>query len=140
MCVYVTVSCQDPKFSNGRIKRFELKIEFVKASLRNGSAEWERIPVNKSAPDGGPGHNILKKLLLPDNKSINVSVIAINSVGASPMASLIIPDKMSGRRFSLNSACCCAPEAGAYSPDLAVGVKNARLTLNTSDLCLHVLC
>lgn len=97
----MTVSCQDPKFSNGRIRRFELKVEFLMESLRNGSTEWERIPVNKSAPDGGPGHNVLKQLLLPGNKSLNVSVMAINSVGASPVASLIIPGKMYGRWLTI---------------------------------------
>lgn len=79
-------------------------MEVLKETLRNGSVEWEMIPVHESAPEGGPGHNVLKKLLLPDNRSLNVSVMAVNSVGASPVASLIIPDRMHGRRPAMSTS------------------------------------
>lgn len=92
------LSWQDPALSNGKITAFKLKIESLKENLRNGSEEWELIPVNNSAPGGSSGrHTLLKRVLLPDNRSMKISVIAINSVGASPVASLIIPDKMFGR-------------------------------------------
>lgn len=95
MCV-CDLSCQDPKFSNGRITSFDLKIEPLNDNLTNGSAEWEKILVNTSATGGGSGRrNLLKRVLLND-KSMKISVIAINSVGASPSASLVIPDKMFG--------------------------------------------
>lgn len=90
------LSCQDPKFSNGRITSFDVKIEPLNDNLKNGSAKWEKILVNTSATGGGSGgHNLLKRVLLND-KSMNISVIAINSVGASPSASLLIPDKIFG--------------------------------------------
>lgn len=89
------LSCQVPKFSNGRITSFDVKIEPFNVNLKNGSAKWEKILVNTSATGSGSGHNLLKRVLLND-KSMNISVIAINSVGASPSASLLIPDKMFG--------------------------------------------
>lgn len=92
----VCVSCQDPKFSNGRTRRFELKLELLEESLRNGSAAWERIPVHKTAPHGGPGRHVLKQLPLPLSSPVNVSVAAVNSVGTSPVAWLIVADKTHG--------------------------------------------
>lgn len=97
-CVRVCdLSWQDPALSNGRITGFKLKIE-SKENLRNGSEEWELIPVNNSVFGGSSGRRtLLKRVLLPDSESMKVSVVAINSVGESPVASLIIPDKMLGR-------------------------------------------
>lgn len=84
-------------FSNGRIKRFDLKIEGLKEILKNGRGEWERIPVNGSHAESSSGRpKILKQIVLP-NKSIKVSVTAINSVGKSPEASLVLPEKGCGR-------------------------------------------
>uniref|UniRef100_H3CHP3 Fibronectin type-III domain-containing protein n=1 Tax=Tetraodon nigroviridis TaxID=99883 RepID=H3CHP3_TETNG len=70
----VAKPCQDPKFSNGKIQCFELEIQSLDEPLRN------------------PGRHLLKQLLLPEG-SLNVSVVAVNSVGASPVASLIIPKR-----------------------------------------------
>lgn len=90
------LSCQDPKFSNGRITSFDLKTEPLNDNLKNGSAVWEKILVNTSATGGGSGGpNLLKRVLLND-KPMKISVIAINSVGASPSASLVIPVKTFG--------------------------------------------
>ncbi|TNM92469.1 hypothetical protein fugu_019481 [Takifugu bimaculatus] len=91
---WVQLVAKDPTFSNGRITSFDLKIEPLNDNLKNGSAVWEKILVNTSATGSGSGgHNLLKRVLLND-KPMKISVTAINSVGASPSASLVIPVKM----------------------------------------------
>uniref|UniRef100_A0A3P8QG96 Fibronectin type-III domain-containing protein n=1 Tax=Astatotilapia calliptera TaxID=8154 RepID=A0A3P8QG96_ASTCA len=89
-----TLLIQDPEFSNGRIRRFNIMIEKQKDSIRNGT--WEIIPVNRSLTDGSSSKKQitpLKTITLDDEESVTVYVTAINSVGASPQAKLIISRK-----------------------------------------------
>lgn len=75
-------------------------MEFIKDGSKNRSGVWEGIPVNESATEGGSGgHSVLREVLLQDNRPVKISIIAINSVGSSPPASLIIPDRSYGRWF-----------------------------------------
>nr|XP_019963736.1 PREDICTED: interleukin-6 receptor subunit beta [Paralichthys olivaceus] len=77
--------CKDPVLTNGRITRFKMKI---------GSQEWI-IPVNHSEADGRSNHRritSLKKVHLSDKKSL-VYVTAVNSVGESAPALIVIPEK-----------------------------------------------
>uniref|UniRef100_A0A3Q4G3S6 Interleukin-6 receptor subunit beta-like n=1 Tax=Neolamprologus brichardi TaxID=32507 RepID=A0A3Q4G3S6_NEOBR len=90
--------CKDPEFSNGRIRRFNITIEKQKDSIRNGT--WEIIPVNRSLTDGSSSKKQITPLitiLLDDEESVTVYVTAINSVGASPQAKLIISPKTRGK-------------------------------------------
>ncbi|XP_073334779.1 interleukin-6 receptor subunit beta isoform X2 [Pagrus major] len=93
--------CKDPVFANGRIRSFDIMIKDNKEKVKNGSGEWERIPVNRSEADGSSSQQeitVLKQIHLPDKKSVKVCVTAINSVGKSAEASLVIPDKAYGVR------------------------------------------
>ncbi|XP_022600133.1 interleukin-6 receptor subunit beta isoform X1 [Seriola dumerili] len=88
--------CKDPVTANGRIIRFDMKIQGQRGKVMNGSLEWERIPVNKSEEDySSTRTNItfLKEIYLADRKSIIVDVIAVNSVGKSAPASLVVPER-----------------------------------------------
>ncbi|XP_071323141.1 interleukin-6 receptor subunit beta isoform X2 [Trachinotus anak] len=92
----VQVVCKDPLFANGKIIRFDLKIQDQKGKVTNGSLEWERVLVNRSEEDYRSTQRkitILKEIHLADRKSVRVDVIAINSVGGSAPASLVIPEK-----------------------------------------------
>lgn len=98
MCVIL--SFQDPVFSNGRITRFEINIQDPKDKVKNGSRECESIPVNRSEADSSSSERkitVLKQIQLADEKSVKVSVTAINAVGKSAEALLIIPEKGQGR-------------------------------------------
>lgn len=91
-------SCQDPVFSNGKIKRFDMRIQGQKDNVNNRSQEWESFPVSMSEADSSQQKiTFLKQINLPHNKSVKVSVTAINSVGKSPEASLGISEKANGR-------------------------------------------
>lgn len=93
-----TLLIQDPEFSNGRIRRFNITIEKQKDSIRNGT--WEIIPVNRSLTDGSSSKKQitpLKTITLDDEESVTVYVTAINSVGASPQAKLNISRKTRGK-------------------------------------------
>ncbi|XP_044029087.1 interleukin-6 receptor subunit beta isoform X2 [Siniperca chuatsi] len=84
--------CKDPVFANGRIIRFDIAIQDQK--VKNGS--WESIQVNRSEADSSSSQRkitLLKQIHLADKKSVEVHVIAFNSVGKSPNASLVIPEK-----------------------------------------------
>nr|XP_057915865.1 interleukin-6 receptor subunit beta isoform X2 [Doryrhamphus excisus] len=87
--------CKDPVFSNGRITSFNIKIQTQKGNVGNGSAAWERFPVNSSVADSIPRQtfNVLKEISLAEERSVKVYVTAVNSVGISPQASLGIPGK-----------------------------------------------
>ncbi|XP_041816511.1 interleukin-6 receptor subunit beta isoform X2 [Chelmon rostratus] len=88
--------CKDPVFANGRITRFDIKILDLKDKVKNGSLESESIPVNRSEADSRSGRQkitALKQIHLPDDKSVQVFVAAVNSVGSSAEASLVIPEK-----------------------------------------------
>ena len=96
----VTLSYQDPVRANGRIIRFDIKIAEQNDRVKNGSREWESIPVNRSDADSSSNQSkitVLKEILLPYKKYIKVYVNAVNSVGESPTASLFIPKKAQGR-------------------------------------------
>lgn len=96
----VALSCQDPVLSNGKIIRFDIKIQGLKDKVNNGSWEWESVPVKRSEADSSSSQRnitVLKKIQLPDKKSVKVYVVAINSVGKSAEASLVIPEKAHGR-------------------------------------------
>ncbi|KAL7376916.1 hypothetical protein ABVT39_018365 [Epinephelus coioides] len=86
--------CKDPVSANGRITRFEIQIQDQPAKVKNGSSEWEIIPVNRS--DSSPKQReitVLKQIELADKKSVKLSVMAENSMGKSPEASLVISEK-----------------------------------------------
>ncbi|XP_023142060.2 interleukin-6 receptor subunit beta isoform X2 [Amphiprion ocellaris] len=86
--------CKDPELSNGRITRFDIMIQNPKDKIKNGSSEWERIMVNRSEADSSSSHRkitLLKKIPLADKTSVKVYVTAINSVGKSDEALLVIP-------------------------------------------------
>ena len=94
---FVTLSFQDPVFANGRIIRFDMKVQ-PKEKGKNGS--WESFPVNRSEAEGRSDHGgstELADVLLADKKSVKVYVTAVNSVGTSPPAALFIPEKANGR-------------------------------------------
>ena len=69
-----------------------MKIRGLK-DVNNRSQEWESFPASISEEDSITS---LKKIPLPHNKSIKVSVTAINSVGKSPEASLVISENTNG--------------------------------------------
>lgn len=90
----VEVICKDPVLANGRIRRFDMKIE----KLGNESVQWESVLVNRSESDGGPRQRkvtVLKQINLADDKSVEVHVAARNSVGRSDEARLVVPEKAS---------------------------------------------
>ncbi|XP_070706355.1 interleukin-6 receptor subunit beta isoform X2 [Pempheris klunzingeri] len=82
---------KDPVFSNGMIIRYDIKIQDPNDKVKNGS--WESIPVNRSEADSGSSQRKIAVLKLANNKSVKVYVTAINSVGKSPEAFLVIPEK-----------------------------------------------
>ncbi|XP_051268245.1 interleukin-6 receptor subunit beta-like isoform X1 [Dicentrarchus labrax] len=88
--------CKDPVLSNGRIIRFDIKIQDHMDRVKKRSGELESIPVNRSKADPSPSQQkitILKQISLDDKKSVEVYVTAVNSVGKSPEASLVITEK-----------------------------------------------
>lgn len=96
----VTLSCQDPVSANGRIIRFDIKIQNQKDKVKNGSLDWERIPVNRSEADSSSNQReitFLKEIHLADKKFVKVYVTASNSMGKSAPAFLAIPEKTHGR-------------------------------------------
>ena len=48
---FLTLSCQDPVFANGKIKRFDIRIQNQKDKVKNGS--WESVSVNRSDSSSG---------------------------------------------------------------------------------------
>ncbi|XP_061571783.1 interleukin-6 receptor subunit beta-like [Cololabis saira] len=93
----VQILCKDPEFSNGKILRFDFKVQNQADRSGNGT-DWESFPVNGSGDDDGSGDDprnsvLLKTLVLSDKQSIKVRVIAVNSVGASPEAFLVLTAK-----------------------------------------------
>ncbi|XP_054468125.1 interleukin-6 receptor subunit beta [Anoplopoma fimbria] len=81
---------KDPVFANGRIRRFNIMIQHQKDKVKNGSLEWGSFSVNKS--DSGSITD-LKQIHLADKKSVKVYVNAVNSVGISDNATLVILEK-----------------------------------------------
>ncbi|KAL6097387.1 il6st [Pungitius sinensis] len=82
--------CKDPLLANGRITRFNIKVQDQRDKLKNGSLEPESIPVNRS--DSGP-FTVLRQIHLADQESVKVFVTAVNSVGISAEESLVVTEK-----------------------------------------------
>ncbi|XP_031731602.1 interleukin-6 receptor subunit beta [Anarrhichthys ocellatus] len=82
--------CKDPVFANGRITRFNVKIQDPKDKVKNGSLELGSFPVNRS---DSSAITVLQQIHLADKKSVKVYVSAVNSVGKSAEASLVISKK-----------------------------------------------
>ncbi|KAF3848725.1 hypothetical protein F7725_015222 [Dissostichus mawsoni] len=81
---------KDPVFANGRIITFDIKIQ----EQKNDSLQWDRILVNGSeSSDGQRVITVLKDMLLADLRPVRLYITATNSVGKSPMASLLISAK-----------------------------------------------
>ncbi|XP_068430392.1 interleukin-6 receptor subunit beta [Clinocottus analis] len=76
----VQIICKDPVFANGRITGFNIKIQDQKVTSQ----------VNRSSSGS---ITVLQQIYLADNKSAKVYVTAVNSVGKSVEASLVIPEK-----------------------------------------------
>ncbi|XP_040013305.1 interleukin-6 receptor subunit beta isoform X2 [Xiphias gladius] len=92
----VRFMCKDPVSANGRIIRFDIKIQNQKDKVKNGSLDWERIPVNRSEADSSSNQReitFLKEIHLADKKFVKVYVTASNSMGKSAPAFLAIPEK-----------------------------------------------
>ncbi|XP_076614162.1 interleukin-6 receptor subunit beta [Chaetodon auriga] len=92
----VQIISKDPELANGRITSFDIRIQDTKDKVKNGSLEWESIPVNRSEADGSSSQQkitALKEIHLANSKSVQVFVIAVNSVGKSYEASFVIPEK-----------------------------------------------
>ncbi|XP_068608839.1 interleukin-6 receptor subunit beta [Brachionichthys hirsutus] len=87
---------KEPVHRNGRITSYNIKIQDQRDKGKNGSWEWESIPVNGSEADGNFGLqkiSFLKQIRLANNESVKVSVTAVNSVGVSPEASIVLLKK-----------------------------------------------
>ncbi|XP_029300368.1 interleukin-6 receptor subunit beta isoform X2 [Cottoperca gobio] len=88
----VQIICKDPVFTNGRILRFNIKIQDQKDKVENGGLGWESV--NRSESSSGQREiTVLKHIGLADQKRVKVSVTAINSAGKSDEASLVISEK-----------------------------------------------
>lgn len=93
--------CKDPVPPNGRIKRFDLRIQELgdrrKDNVKNASAaSSESVYVNRSHGDAGATQReitAIKEIRLADNKAVKVFVTAVNTVGRSPEAELAISTK-----------------------------------------------
>ncbi|XP_078811759.1 interleukin-6 receptor subunit beta isoform X3 [Oryzias latipes] len=94
----VQIICKDPEFPNGRITRFDVKVEKQRDRAWNQSGGWKSVLVNRSeAEEGETSLTLLEQISLSNLESVKVSVVAVNSLGRSPEASLILPVKLPGR-------------------------------------------
>lgn len=83
---------KDPVFANGRIIRFDIKIQGD--TEKNGS--WESVPVSWEEADYSSGQQrvtFLKQVQLADKEVVHAYVTASNSAGTSDEALLVIPSK-----------------------------------------------
>lgn len=94
--------CQDPVPPNGRIKRFDLRIQEVgdrrRDNVKNASAASESVYVNRSRGDDDDGATrrevtAIKEMQLADSRAVKVFVAAVNAVGRSPEAELAVSTK-----------------------------------------------
>ncbi|CAG5867076.1 unnamed protein product [Menidia menidia] len=90
---HVDIICKEPQFSNGRISRFDIRIN--KDKLKKEGWKRESIPVNMSQTHTSSQRSIfqLKRISLTDKQFVKVCVAATNAVGTSPEACLAIPAK-----------------------------------------------
>uniref|UniRef100_A0A3P9K5F0 Fibronectin type-III domain-containing protein n=1 Tax=Oryzias latipes TaxID=8090 RepID=A0A3P9K5F0_ORYLA len=94
----VQIICKDPEFPNGRITRFDVKVAKQRDRAWNQSEGWKSVLVNRSeAEDAETSITLLEQISLSNLESVKVSVVAVNSLGRSPEASLILPVKLPGR-------------------------------------------
>uniref|UniRef100_A0A3P9K601 Fibronectin type-III domain-containing protein n=1 Tax=Oryzias latipes TaxID=8090 RepID=A0A3P9K601_ORYLA len=91
----VQIICKDPEFPNGRITRFDVKVAKQRDRAWNQSEGWKSVLVNRSeAEDAETSITLLEQISLSNLESVKVSVVAVNSLGRSPEASLILPVKL----------------------------------------------
>ncbi|XP_028318882.1 interleukin-6 receptor subunit beta isoform X1 [Gouania willdenowi] len=76
-------ACKDPVLANGRIRWINMR---VGSRGSNGSMQWESFSFNRSEEE----ITVLHKVFLPLHKSLIVYFTAVNSVGESPEASLVV--------------------------------------------------
>ncbi|XP_029940484.1 interleukin-6 receptor subunit beta [Salarias fasciatus] len=88
----VEIVCKDPRPANGRITRFNVRIQDERAQSGSEGGEWESVAVNGSEGDR-PEAVVLKTISLPENKFVKVHATADNSVGTSLKALMGIPKK-----------------------------------------------
>lgn len=117
--------CQDPVPPNGRIKRFDLRIQELgdrrRDNVKNASAASESVYVNRSRGDDGAARReitAIKEMELADSKAVKVFVAAVNAVGRSPEAELAVSTKayrewlcecaVRRRRVAVFHGCECA--------------------------------
>ncbi|KAM9841833.1 interleukin-6 receptor subunit beta isoform 2-T2 [Aulostomus maculatus] len=87
---------KDPPFPNGKITSFNIKFQTQMDKWKNGSLEWEKIPVITSEAESLRSQRTitsLKQIHLADKQTVRFHVIAFNSVGGSAEASLSISEK-----------------------------------------------
>uniref|UniRef100_A0A673ACK2 Fibronectin type-III domain-containing protein n=1 Tax=Sphaeramia orbicularis TaxID=375764 RepID=A0A673ACK2_9TELE len=90
----VKLLVKEPKYSNGRIIRYDMKIQDLKEKDKSGADQWEKITVSEPEANSSSGHfTLLKQIHVADNTHLQVRVKAVNSVGKSPEATLVIPKK-----------------------------------------------
>ncbi|XP_074474094.1 interleukin-6 receptor subunit beta isoform X1 [Sebastes fasciatus] len=87
----VQIISKDPVPANGRILWFDVKIQGLKENVKNGSLEPERF--NRSDSSDRGSITVLKQIQLADKKSVKVVVTAVNSVGKSTEASLVVSQR-----------------------------------------------
>ncbi|KAM9306701.1 interleukin-6 receptor subunit beta isoform 2-T2 [Pholidichthys leucotaenia] len=86
----IELICKDPVFSNGKIKSYRLLIK-TQSYVRNETLEKETILGNGSSSQKAV--TLLKTMPLHDQEQVEVHITAINSVGESPKALLVIPPR-----------------------------------------------
>lgn len=75
-----------------------MKVEKQRDRAWNQSGGWKSVLVNRSeAEEGETSLTLLEQISLSNLESVKVSVVAVNSLGRSPEASLILPVKLPGR-------------------------------------------
>ncbi|XP_068191242.1 interleukin-6 receptor subunit beta [Antennarius striatus] len=93
---YVLIVSKEPVRRNGKIKSFNIKVQSQKDKVKIGGWEWESVDVSGSEADRNTGQRriySLKEMHLSNDESAEVFVTAVNSVGTSPKASIIIPKR-----------------------------------------------
>uniref|UniRef100_A0A3Q1I5R0 Fibronectin type-III domain-containing protein n=1 Tax=Anabas testudineus TaxID=64144 RepID=A0A3Q1I5R0_ANATE len=86
--------CKDPVLANGRILKLTYNLTIEDHKFKNQS--WESLPVNRSETDSCSNQReitVIREIQLSYKQSVRLDVIASNSVGKSPVASLIMPPK-----------------------------------------------
>lgn len=84
----VQLLSKEPEVANGLIKGYQIRTQDYKEKHQDKDAEWETVPVTALNDV-----TLLKSVHLTDKMSLIVKVIAFNSVGKSPEASIKIPEK-----------------------------------------------